>query len=144
MNSSPFILLVEDCEEAVAVLQLALETHFHCPVHCAPDAPRALAILDAEGAPLAIVTDLHLPGVDGFQLIELIRGYHSCALTPIVVLSADTHSRTPRRVLELGADAFFEKPCSPMGICLQLEQILHAKNGSGASSQLSTPSGPDD
>ena len=142
MRSSPFILLVEDCEDAVTALQMALETHYRCPVHYARDAACALDILGALGAPLAVITDLHLPGVDGFELIALVRRNDSCARTPIIVLSADTHPRTPGRVLELGADAFFEKPCSPDGICLQLERILHAKNGSAGSSQRPLSSGP--
>ena len=121
-------------------LQMALETHYGCPVRYARDAARALGILGEYGAPVAMITDLHLPGIDGFELIGLVRGRDSCARTPIVVLSADTHPGTPGRVLELGADAFFEKPCSPAGICLQLERIIHAKNGSAGASQFSWPS----
>lgn len=132
MKLPPFILLVEDCEEAVTALQMALEAYYRCPVKYARDAAEALDILKAHGAPAAVITDLHLPGMDGFDLIGMVRRLDCCAQTPILVLSADTHPRTPGRVLELGADAFFEKPCSPAGICLELEHILNAKNSSGA------------
>jgi DNA-binding response OmpR family regulator len=120
---------------------MALEAHYRFPVRYARDAAHAFGILGEYGAPVALITDLNLPDVDGFELIGLFRRYDSCARTPIIVLSADTHPGTPVRVLELGADAFFEKPCSPAGICLQLERILHAKNGSADSSQFSRPSG---
>jgi CheY-like chemotaxis protein len=137
-----FILIVEDCDEAVAALQIALESFYRCPVLHAPDGARALAMLEAESnAPLAVITDLNLPGLDGYQLLERLRGDRRFRQTPVVVISADTDPRTPERVRTLGADAFFSKPYSPAGVCKNLEKILHAKRELVASD--TRPSGPD-
>jgi CheY-like chemotaxis protein len=127
--AEPFILIVDDCEDAVPALEIALQTFYHCNVRHSPNGAHALATLtNSDQQPLAIITDLNLPDTDGYQLIGSLRGNGQWAHTPIIVISADTHPQTPGRVRELGADAFFSKPYSPAGICQSLERILHAKD----------------
>jgi CheY-like chemotaxis protein len=128
MSPDRFILLVEDCDEAVDALQIALEAFYHCPVLHSPDGSQALQLLaSAKSTPLAVITDLNLPGVDGYRLIEHIRSHRHLADTPLIVISADPDPRTSERVRALGADAFFPKPYSPVGVCQSLEKILDAK-----------------
>jgi CheY-like chemotaxis protein len=129
MKADPYILIVDDCEDAVPALQIALETFYHCKVRHSPDGAHALDLLAQAGEqPLAIITDLNLPETDGYELIGSLRANGQWAHTPIIVISADTHPQTPGRVRELGADAFFAKPYSPAGVCQSLERILHAKD----------------
>jgi two-component system chemotaxis response regulator CheY len=128
MTEGRFILIVEDCDEAVAALQIALETFYQCPVLHSPDGLHALETLAAEQiAPLAVITDLNLPGVSGYSIIEHIRSDRKLRQTPVVVISADTDPGASKRVRALGADAFFPKPYSPAGVCQSLEKILDAK-----------------
>jgi two-component system chemotaxis response regulator CheY len=128
MNPERFILVVEDCDEAVTALQIALEAFFGCPVVHAPDGLRARELLKADrNTLLAMITDLNLPGLDGYRLIEYVRRDLRLEDTPVVVISADADPRTSERVLAMGADAFFPKPYSPAGVCQSLENILHAK-----------------
>ena len=128
MSPDPFILVVDDCDEAVDALQIALESFYRCPVFHSPDGSHALQLLAAaQSKPLAVITDLNLPGVDGYRLIEHIRTNLSLINTPLIVISADTDPRTSQRVHALGADAFFPKPYSPAGVCQSLEKILDAK-----------------
>jgi two-component system chemotaxis response regulator CheY len=123
------ILIVEDCEDAVPALQIALESYYACPVHHVPDGALAVEyLLAAYPTPLAIVTDLNLPAMHGFELIERIRQSKSWSRIPIIVISADTDPLTPRRAREVGADAFFQKPYSPGAICRSLDGILHDKH----------------
>lgn len=128
MNLNGTILIVEDCEEAVPPLEIALQSHFGAPVRHSLDAEGALEIL-AESAYmlLAVITDLNLPCKTGFELIEGIRGSDTGALLPLIVVSANGESQARERALQLGADAFFVKPCSPAAICQSLERILHEK-----------------
>jgi CheY-like chemotaxis protein len=64
--------------------------------------------------------------MNGFELIEYIRGDRRYARVPIVVVSADTDPETPQRSFRLGASAYFSKPCSPVAVRKTLEQLLHA------------------
>ena len=72
----------------------------------------------------AIVTDLNMPRMDGFELIRRIREDDKLAATPIIVVSADTDPATPQRIAQLGVNAFFAKPFSPAQVRRKLEQIL--------------------
>ena len=73
----------------------------------------------------AVITDLQLPYVDGFELIEIIRGQARYSGLPIVVLSGDSHPDTPERLRLLGANAFFPKPYSPSDVRHTLEDLLN-------------------
>ncbi len=129
MNPLRFVLLVEDCDDAVAALQIALEVFCGCRVHHVADGEQAWrALRESSEAPLAIVTDLNLPGMDGYELIQQVRADPRMRYVPVMVISAEPDPRAPERVRALGADAFFSKPYSPSGICHCLENILHAKH----------------
>jgi CheY-like chemotaxis protein len=86
----------------------------------------ALRILRNGSLVRAIVTDLNMPRMDGFEMIRRIREDHALSGTPIIVVSADTDPGTPERVAELGVSAFFSKPYSPAQVRRTVEQILDA------------------
>jgi CheY-like chemotaxis protein len=86
-----------------------------------------LRILDAAAPVDAVVTDLNMPRMDGFELIRRIRGDQRLRATAIIVVSADTDPSTPDRVAALGVDAFFPKPFSPAQVRRTLEQLLNGK-----------------
>jgi CheY-like chemotaxis protein len=74
----------------------------------------------------AMVTDLHMPRIDGFELIERVRADPRHSRIPIIALSGDSDPGTPDRLRRLGADAFFAKPYSPAAVRDKLEQLLNA------------------
>ena len=74
----------------------------------------------------AVLTDLNMPGMDGYGLISAIRAGHAPAHLPIVVISGDTDPAAGPRAIDLGADAFFAKPYSPVEVRRKLEELLHA------------------
>jgi CheY-like chemotaxis protein len=90
----------------------------------AQDALRLLA--SGECTVSAVVTDLNMPRMDGFEFIERIRAEPRHRRLPIIVISGDTDPQTPERISALGANAFFSKPYSPAQVRLKLEQLLDA------------------
>ena len=87
----------------------------------------ALRILDRPGPAIqAIVTDLNMPRMDGFELIRRIREDGRTSALPIIVVSADTDPETPERIAQMGVNAFFAKPFSPAQVREKLEQLLNA------------------
>jgi CheY-like chemotaxis protein len=92
----------------------------------APSAVEALRILDGGSVTVgAMVTDLNMPRVDGYELIRRVRADQRLSGMPIIVVSADTDPATPRRIAALGVEAFFPKPFSPALVRRKLEQILN-------------------
>jgi CheY-like chemotaxis protein len=99
------VLVVEDDPALREIVAEALEAAGY-PVLTAVDGADALALIE-QGRPSLLVTDLHMPNLDGAKLVEALRilGYD-----PPIVLVTGT-SRTPRQVAEaLGADACLIKP----------------------------------
>ncbi len=86
----------------------------------------AVRILRDSDQPIcAVVTDIRMPRMDGFELIRFMRADRRHAATPIIVVTADTDPETPERASSLGADAFFSKPFSPAAIRRTLGELLH-------------------
>ena len=119
------VLIVEDSENSAATLEMAFLGIPGVVVMQAASGVEALRILNAAVPVRAVVTDLNMPWMDGFELIRRIRGDERLRSTPIIVVSADADPDTPRRVAALGADAYFPKPFSPAQVRRALEQLLN-------------------
>jgi len=120
------VLIVED-DENVAPLEVALANIDGLRVLILKNGRDAADLLRRNSLDLAaVVTDLQLPYVDGFELIEIIRAQARYSDLPIVVLSGDSHPDTPERLRLLGANAFFPKPYSPSDVRHTLENLLNA------------------
>lgn len=118
------VLIVEDTESWTSTLEIALSTLAGVEVVTASSGRKALDLLEHQEVS-AIVTDLHMPHMDGFELIERVRAAGREPRIPIIVLSGDTDPGTPDRVRRLGADAYFVKPYSPAVVRDTLERLLH-------------------
>jgi CheY-like chemotaxis protein len=111
----------------MTTLEVALLGIPDVDVKTAHSGAEALRILNNGGNVRAVITDLNMPRMDGYELIRRIRGDQRLFATPVVVISADTDPGTPKRVEQLGVSAFFPKPFSPAAVRRKLEQILDGK-----------------
>jgi CheY-like chemotaxis protein len=125
MPNSGIILIVEDSEPCSTTLEMALLGLDSFETRTARNGIEALAIL-ADSPVRAIVTDLQLPSMDGFELIERIRTGSNYSGMPILVTSGDSDPDNSERLRLLGADAYFVKPYSPAALRRTLEKLLHA------------------
>lgn len=125
-SSGRSVLVVEDSENSAAMLEIALSGIPEVSIVVATCGLQAWRILSGDGFAIrAIVTDLNMPRMDGFELIRRVRADGRLSSLPIVVVSADTDPTTPRRISQLGVNAFFAKPFSPAEVRRKLEQILN-------------------
>ena len=121
------VLIVEDSENCAATVELALLGIPGLSILSALSGEEALRILREPGSTVqAIITDLNMPGIDGFELIRRVREDRRTSAVPIIVLSADTDPATPGRIARMKVDAFFPKPFSPAQVRRKLEQLLDA------------------
>jgi CheY-like chemotaxis protein len=121
------VLIVDDTDHLAATLEVALSGLPETEVVPASDGAEALKMLDGGAAVCALVTDLRMPRMDGFELIERVRADPRLAGLPIIAVSGDTDPRTPARARRLGADAFFSKPFSPAGLRQALVRLIGAR-----------------
>ena len=121
------VLVVEDAELCRDTLEVALLKIPNLAVYSVTTAEEALQCL-ASNEVSALVTDLRLPRMDGYQLIEAIRSQPRCSSLPILVISGDSDPRVRTRVVGLGADAYFPKPYSPAAVRHKLAELLNFEN----------------
>lgn len=117
------VLVVEDADLCRDTLEIALMKLPNLVVCSVTTAEEALQWLDGN-EPCALVTDLHLPRMSGFELIQTVRSQPLRSGLPILVISGDSDPRIPERVAHLGASAFFSKPYSPAEVRQKLEQLI--------------------
>jgi DNA-binding response OmpR family regulator len=101
-------LIVEDTSDLRENLKelLAMEGF---AVTCAVNGKEALKKLKNE-SPDLIITDLIMPGMDGFELIKYIRKNLKWNVIPILVFSAMPPVETEKKVIALGANSYLKKP----------------------------------
>src|SRR5438045_1060167 len=90
------VLIVEDSENSATTLEIAFLAIPRLAVRLASSAVEAMRILAGGSTHFqAIVTDLNMPRMDGFELIRRVREDRRLSATPIIVVSADTDPTTP-------------------------------------------------
>jgi CheY-like chemotaxis protein len=108
---SPRVLVVDDDANARALcsINLLLEG---LEVLEAEDGHHGLARARLE-APDLVVTDVAMPGLDGFELAEALRRDDSTARIPLIFLSGEVDAANEARAQALGALAYVTKPFDP-------------------------------
>jgi PAS domain S-box-containing protein len=90
-------------------------------------AEKALGAIRSEVKPGLIITDLHMPGIDGWRFCRLLRSpeYAAFNKTPVLVISATFAGEDARQITaELGANAFLSSPFLPSELLKTVEQLL--------------------
>ena len=119
------VLIVEDSEACAETLQIALESMHGIETRVIHSPGLVIAAMRESAIEIAaIVTDLHLPHLDGFDLIRQLRAEPRFARLPILLISGDSDPLLPEKALAYGANAFFPKPYSPSAVRRKLEQLL--------------------
>jgi len=77
-----------------------------------------------ESHPDIVVTDLSLPGGDGWQLIQDLRRQARTRDIPVVLLTAYVVPSFRERAQQEGCAAFFVKPCLPHELAAELRHVL--------------------
>jgi two-component system, OmpR family, response regulator len=113
------VLVVEDEVRMAGVLQRALKEEGHA-VDVAGDGTQGLW-LATENQYAAIVLDVMLPGMDGFELCQRLR--ESGAWAPVLMLTARDGVTDRVRGLDAGADDYLVKPFSLMELAARLRAL---------------------
>jgi CheY-like chemotaxis protein len=121
------VLVVDDDSDARRLTKRLL-THCKAEVATAASAAEALEMVPAF-QPNVLVSDISMPGVDGYQLIHKIRGEYSAEAMPAVAVTAFTRPEDRRKALAAGYQSHLPKPVSPEEL-LSVVASLAARAGS--------------
>jgi putative two-component system response regulator len=121
------VLLVDDQELNLRVLRQVLQRAGLHDITLLRD-PFAVAPLVAARPPDLIVIDLHMPGLDGWGVMDAIRpSVGEAGYLPILVLTADASEDARRRALASGARDFLTKPIDPIEVVLRTRNLLETR-----------------
>lgn len=120
MNNRRVILIVEDTEEDVELLKLAIrKANVTTPIQVARDGQEALDYLSGAGKfadraahpfPGVLFLDLKLPRRTGFDVLQFLKEYEQCKLIPVMVLTSSGLEQDVIRAYQLGANCYMVKP----------------------------------
>lgn len=116
------ILTVDDSPSMRMLLRSALARQGYAVAE-AEDGLAALEWLATNERPDLMITDINMPRMDGYDLVETVRARGPHSDMPILVLSTESSEDKMARAREAGADGWIVKPFNPV----QLESaIRHA------------------
>src|SRR3954469_16050500 len=118
----PRVLLIEDDDAQRYVAAFALRKAGH-EVHEAPDGPAGLVGAQMH-RPDAIVCDVMMPGMTGYEVVGALRNNPDLAGTPIILLTAMSDRKHMREGMTAGADDYLTKPYRPDELCEAITAVL--------------------
>lgn len=114
------VLVVDDAAFSRRMLRKYVEAE-GCQVLEAANGQQALEIVQ-QHQPDCILTDLLMPDVDGFELLQTLRAQGCTA--PIAIITADIQNTSRQRGVELGAARFINKPVKEDEVRQTVRQLL--------------------
>ena len=118
------VLIVEDNPTLLENIALELELHDY-QVMQADDGKAALQLLETTSTPPdIIVSDIAMPEMDGYALLEEVRKHDRWQTIPFIFLTAFDTSNAKRIGKELGVDDYLTKPFEPQDLIVAMENKL--------------------
>ena len=125
-NSGPSVLLVEDDSDGRRMyVQWLTQAGFHVN-----EAHNGLQALERafESVPDIVVTDLNIPGIDGFELTRRLKHDPRTKAVPVIAVTGyAAFQADPGRALRAGIDAVLEKPCSPDDLESTIRTLINGR-----------------
>ncbi len=116
------ILLVDDDADALTMLKLVLQRRGFA-VLTAQSGPQALGLL-AHETPDAVILDIMMPQMDGYEVCRRIKSDPRTAHLPVALFSAKSQPADQMEGFRVGADDFIEKPVHPDTLIERLNALL--------------------
>jgi putative two-component system response regulator len=122
---TPLVLVVDD-GQANRELIMACLGAVDCDVLGAEDGLSALEVVDAS-PPDLVLLDVHMPGMDGYEVCKRIKAGPRGSLLPVVMITALDHTRDRVRALDAGADDYMSKPVDGIELVARVRSALRLK-----------------
>jgi two-component system, OmpR family, alkaline phosphatase synthesis response regulator PhoP len=122
------ILIVDDEPSILMTIQFLMKQQGY-DVLTAERGEDALDLI-SRYKPDLVLLDIMLPGIDGYEVCEIIRLNPDYGEVKIVFLTAKGHETEIAEGLALGADAYITKPYSNVELLAKVKELLQIQNSS--------------
>lgn len=119
------ILVAEDDPDVRELLVTRLSIAGYA-VTTARDGAEALSLM-RDVSPAAVILDLNMPRMDGFEVLSAMQLDPRAAKLPVMVLTARNSPGDVKRVLELGARDYLSKPFSDQQMLARVSRLLRVR-----------------
>ncbi|MDE5898818.1 MAG: response regulator transcription factor [Treponemataceae bacterium] len=134
MNQNPTIFVIEDVPEIASLIQMYLEKA-EMDARILSTAEEALEVLrSSQNLPDLFILDLNLPGMSGFEFLEIIRREFKPTV-PVLIVSARDSDEDIIKGLGFGADEFVTKPFSPKVLVARVQAALRRQAVNSAAAE---------
>ncbi|MDQ1531125.1 MAG: hypothetical protein QOE37_1230 [Microbacteriaceae bacterium] len=133
------LLVADDNPDMRAYLVRVLGPHW--AVRTAPDGDAALAAI-AEQAPDLVLTDVMMPGLDGFGLLRALRADPATRNIPVIMLTARAGQDAAVEGLDAGADDYLAKPFQAAELVARIRVALERAGGRASAPPTSVAARP--
>jgi len=123
MTSSPYILIVDDSESIRFLLEFVLKNAGY-NVTLTASGSEALQAANSKAYD-AVLADINMPEMDGFELIRQLRGMDSYTNTPIITITLNNTPERIHKMRDVGATGWIAKPFDPITMLSTLNKLLH-------------------
>jgi len=124
-NRPSTILVVDDDPRNIRLMESILKTSGYSVIS-AEDGEQALEAV-ARQRPDAVLLDVMMPRMSGFEVCRKLRSQYETRLLPIIMVTALNALEEKVQALETGADDFLSKPVNRMEMLAKLRSILRVK-----------------
>ncbi|MFC1744621.1 response regulator [Candidatus Riflebacteria bacterium] len=119
---NPRILIIDDEDSSITLLQEILKP-LEVEIIAKNNGKDALKILKKETINI-ILCDIHMPQMDGFEFLQIIREGISNSNIPVIMMTVDNAIETRERVFALGARDFIQKPINTTELIPRLRKYI--------------------
>lgn len=116
------VLVADDDGINRRVLRRILSREYQVVEAC--NGQEALEMLSEDGSIAAVLLDLHMPVMDGYELLDVIRSDEKLYQLPVLALTAADANTAKEQVIRAGADDFLIKPVAPSVMLRRLETAI--------------------
>jgi putative two-component system response regulator len=120
------VLVVDDEPTNVELLRETLARAGYSRIEATTD-PRQAVDLYIRCRPDIILLDLHMPHLDGFEVMEALGQIAEASYLPIVILTGDLTPEVKQRALSMGAKDFIAKPFHVEEVLLRIRTLLQTR-----------------
>jgi CheY-like chemotaxis protein len=117
------ILLVDDAADIRLLVRAVLQRAGH-DIREADSGVAALAVVADGPLPDAVILDIQMPGVDGWETLSALRAHPAASQVPVLICSVKAAPQDTSRAWLLGCDGYLTKPFNIGDLAHEVEAVI--------------------
>jgi CheY-like chemotaxis protein len=134
---TPTVYFIDDSATMREVIKIAFRRE-NITVITAGDAASAIAQFE-QTPPDAVITDVIMPGQDGYSVCSQIKQHPQFSATPVILMSGVVNKSVADKAVSVGADELIRKPFQPQDLIARVKSFLSPKSEQPAAPAIPAP-----